>query len=558
MLWQNASSMEFYGCHGQYNTLPRSVVEVGGASRSEYNFLDLIFGPDNGPKSHQAQMRSATGKGGTFRAIVEVTDPILRSLCQLREGQEMHLDCQVTETNDPRHESFRKIFIVNQIDMTEVVLGLHKLETARKNMEAKIAKLDEMMDLIETLRWVSEVGRTAGTKGRAAQLIDSVKRQLSGVNRIVLDQPVKTLAISPVGVLSMNNNAAFLGEGSFGQVYRGKWQDLHVAIKTMTLPAEMTPGDKSQAMSLMELAVSSSLLHSNLVKTHSYSIRPIRDPLSLALTCVSSILPSSPSSFEVQIIMELCDFGSLEGAFKALHPPNQPVNYRAILEVAIDIAKGMLHLHSCNIIHADLKPANILLQSSPDVAKGFIAKIGDFGLSVSKDDAMSSHVSGCHGTKGHMAPEVLSDDGSLSYASDVYSYGILLFELFTGTKAFSNQKHYHFEEMVVLNAQRPSFPLVTPDGYRDLASACWSHDPANRPCFEDIVSSLKRMRAEEGGVTSPVDIKRLSLDFFAGNLLLLTSICDQSSLQPSSAEEPQIQRELTPSDREFWVDLYNY
>ena len=118
MIWQNASSMELYGVHGQLISPQRSMDggKTSGRSTPRFNFLDLLFGPELCPQSHQPKMRSVTSKGGTFRVTIEVKDPTLRSLLQLGEGQEMHLDCQVSSSNDPK--SFKKVFILNQTDVT--------------------------------------------------------------------------------------------------------------------------------------------------------------------------------------------------------------------------------------------------------------------------------------------------------------------------------------------------------------------------------------------------------------------------------------------------------
>ena len=186
-----------------------------------------------------------------------------------------------------------------------------------------------------------------------------------------------------------------------------------------------------------------------------------------------------------------------------------------------------------------------------------MAKVSDFGLSLAKEDALSSHVSGFqHGTKSHMAPEILSGDGSHSNASDVYSYGILMFEIYGGIDAFSDTFHLNFDEMFILNNHRPTFPPGTPDGYKDLAMACWSHDPKERPSFEALVSSLTQLRAEEGGETSPPDVSRFIVKSCPTIMPPPEPVVDGASpsARPQDASR-KAQDDMTTNNKEFWVSV---
>lgn len=102
MILQNASSMDLYGCHER---------DLGISPR--FNFIDLIFGSDDGIESLRPLMISTTAKGETFRATIEIKHPTLRSLINLTEKEEMHLDCQVSESTDPK--SFKKALILSQV-----------------------------------------------------------------------------------------------------------------------------------------------------------------------------------------------------------------------------------------------------------------------------------------------------------------------------------------------------------------------------------------------------------------------------------------------------------
>eukprot|EP00951_Prasinocladus_malaysianus_P022746 scaffold191589_cov45-Prasinocladus_malaysianus.AAC.2 len=129
----------------------------------------------------------------------------------------------------------------------------------------------------------------------------------------------------------------------------------------------------------------------------------------------------------------------------------------ALLKLAGDVARGMLHIHSMQIVHGDLKAHNILVTG----ADGLSAKVADFGLSVRMEQEQT-HVSGVHaGTLTHMAPEILMS-GRLSKAADVYAFGIIMFELLTGEKAFKGAAMHQLSADVCTKQLRPQFPLGSP------------------------------------------------------------------------------------------------
>uniref|UniRef100_A0A383WJF9 Protein kinase domain-containing protein n=1 Tax=Tetradesmus obliquus TaxID=3088 RepID=A0A383WJF9_TETOB len=126
-----------------------------------------------------------------------------------------------------------------------------------------------------------------------------------------------------------------------------------------------------------------------------------------------------------------------------------------------------------------------------------VGKVSDFGLSLCVDPG-ETHVSSVHaGTLTHMAPELLMH-GRCSRASDVYSYGVLLWELATGGKAFAGIPKPLLGHCIVSQAMRPCWPpamRLNPawGGLIRLAEACWAQEPHARPTFANIVQSLNRM-----------------------------------------------------------------
>lgn len=131
--------------------------------------------------------------------------------------------------------------------------------------------------------------------------------------------------------------------------------------------------------------------------------------------------------------MEHCERGSLFSAIRAgafLDDVSGDWKIHSIILTALDVASALEHLHSKGIIHGDLKSQNILLSTQNNDPRGFDCKVGDFGFSRVALNMTHIDTYTC-GSVRAMPPEVLKD-GVLTLAADVYSFGILLWELLAG------------------------------------------------------------------------------------------------------------------------------
>ena len=104
------------------------------------------------------------------------------------------------------------------------------------------------------------------------------------------------------------------------------------------------------------------------------------------------------------------------------------------------MARGLEYLHSCNIMHGDLKPQNVLLKTAGNDRRGFVCKLGDFGLSRMLPETQTHVNTGSCGTVTHASPELLTD-GRLTKACDVFAFGMILWELVTGLRLFPDMHH---------------------------------------------------------------------------------------------------------------------
>ncbi|KAJ6560238.1 hypothetical protein B0H19DRAFT_1027892 [Mycena capillaripes] len=156
-----------------------------------------------------------------------------------------------------------------------------------------------------------------------------------------------------------------------------------------------------------------------------------------------------------------------------------------------EIAQGLQYLHSRNIVHGDLRGANIL------ITEEWSACLADFGLSVITSATTTMHTSQRAGSLYWMAPELIDPDRFgckfvRKPASDVYAFGCVCFELYTGNPPFS-QLSQAAALLKIVNGERPRRPSSSPgipDPLWRHISAYWAEDPAMRPITEAVVQHM--------------------------------------------------------------------
>ncbi|KAA8540349.1 hypothetical protein F0562_024732 [Nyssa sinensis] len=285
------------------------------------------------------------------------------------------------------------------------------------------------------------------------------------------------------------SDSNLLGHGKYGSVYYGLLHDQEVAIKRMTVT-------KTKEFTA-EMKVLCKVHHKNLVELIGYAA----------------------SDDELFLIYEYAQKGSLRSH---LHDPQNKghalLSWITRVQIVLDAARGLEYIHEhtkTHYVHRDIKTSNILLDGA------FRAKVSDFGLAklVGKTSDGEASATRVVGTFGYLAPEYLRD-GLATSKSDVYAFGVVLFEIISGKEAITRT-----EGVVMKNPERRSLASImlaalrnSPDSMsmssmKDhidpnlmdlyphdclfkmamLAKQCVDEDPILRPDMKQVVISLSQI-----------------------------------------------------------------
>lgn len=253
----------------------------------------------------------------------------------------------------------------------------------------------------------------------------------------------------------------FIGKGGFGKVYKAnhKMWECDVAVK---------------------------IVDEECITQEVKAMANLRNNFVLMLLGVTDKLQWGGKAAPA-LVTQFMENGSLAGLLKPECPRPWPLLCRLLWE----IVRGMCYLHSLNpvLLHRDLKPSNVLLDSD------LHAKVADFGLSTFQRDSQSGAAPGkAGGTLEYLAPELLDDiNRRASKASDVYSFGIMMWTMLSGNEAEPVSRTSLMVEAVCKKHKRPplaKLPLPSPERpgleeLQKLMQCCWSPDPKDRPSFQD-------------------------------------------------------------------------
>ncbi|XP_004509927.3 uncharacterized protein [Cicer arietinum] len=409
-----------------------------------------------------------------------LTGVIPKSLASLRYLQYINFSYNSLQGEIPDGGQF-KTFTAQSFMNNEALCGDPRLHVppcvkqVKKRSTTKKLLIKILLPLIVFVSTILVVGCIILVKHKRKKVENNVERGLS-----TLGAPRRISYYELVKATNGLNESNLLGRGSFGSVYQGKLPDGQmIAVKVIDLHSEA----KSRSFDA-ECNAMRNLRHRNLVK-----------------------IISSCSNLDFKaLVMEFMSNGSVD---KWLYSDNYCLNFLQRLNIMIDVAYALEYLHhgsSVQVVHCDLKPTNVLLDEN------MVAHVSDFGIAKLLDEGQSKTHTQTLATLGYLAPEYGSK-GIVSMKGDVYSYGIMLMEIFTRRKPTDDMfvgelslKTWISESLpnsimevvdsnlVQQNGEQVDDILTYMSSIFGLALNCCQYSPEARINMTDVISSLTKIK----------------------------------------------------------------
>ncbi|OIW01127.1 hypothetical protein TanjilG_25235 [Lupinus angustifolius] len=362
----------------------------------------------------------------------------------------------------------QKSSLESQISSSELMI---------KELEQKIISAVDLLQSYKNDRDELQIQRDS-----ALREAEELRGKRGETLRMHVSQLFSEFSFSEIEEATSNFNPSLkIGEGGYGSIFKGILHHTEVAIKLLHPNSMQGPLEFQQ-----EVDVLSKIRHPNLI----------------------TLIGACPET--CTLVYEYLPNGSLEDRL-ACKDNTPPLSWQTRIRIAAELCSALIFLHSSkphSIVHGDLKPSNILLDSN------LISKLSDFGIChiLSLHDISSNNTTlfkraDPTGTFAYMDPQFLSS-GELTPKSDVYSFGIILLRLLTGRQALGITEEVKYaldtgKLNSLLDPLAGDWPFVKAEQLTRLALRCCEMNRKSRPdLHSDVWRTLEPMRVSSGGTNS--------------------------------------------------------
>nr|KAJ3418032.1 hypothetical protein HK105_000453 [Polyrhizophydium stewartii] len=342
-----------------------------------------------------------------------------------------------------------------------------KFDVQQRQLETLQAIVMHQSELLERL--------PSQLQGRVGVLLNNTKQHIIASSGRGLSA-VRDWSVDPDDVDIFWDSK--IGEGGFGKIYRGRWDDKPVAVKVI---------DAAKGAEAIES-----------IEKEATVWYPLRDAnvLQLYRVCLNVDKPFILMPLMVEDVSD-----------HLMKHADAPIEVRT--GFLLGIARGMKYLHERPkpIIHGDLKANNVLIGPDGEV------RITDFGLAFIKTSS-SANTARRTGAVRWIAPEKYQRGYTPTTASDVFAFAMTAFQILTGKVPFAEEMADDVVKDWIKDGERPTRPRGVPDVLWQIVEDCWAHDPEARPTFRNIAARLNVLPTEKP-LLAPDVVADLSADVAA-------------------------------------------
>ncbi|KAJ3273812.1 copper transport protein ctr1 [Terramyces sp. JEL0728] len=382
--------------------------------------------------------------------------------------------------NQTDNETFRKLndklsVCTQQLSFALDVTRIFDRTADKKDIEEDLAYMEGKLNEIISLQLAANQ-QLDEVKNSLDELRKEIVTNLATKKQIVkdMDIPVKI----EVQIIKSSDIAIGkpIGRGGIAEAHQARWDSELVAVKKLSI-TQMSNRDLKDFYN--EANMMYRTRHPNIVLLQG--------------------IVQEPDNY--MLVMELMEKGSLYNILNS----NEDLPWAKRFNFAIDVASGMAYLHKNKIIHCDLKSLNILID------RHGTCKIGDFGLAKVKLNSTVS-LSSINKEPKHTisnirwkAPELLRPNGKYSYYSDIYSFGIILWEISERKIPFGEKTSDSDITRMVLD-DKVELETTCPSNFAEIVQNCLREIPSGRPTFANICSTMEALVRDEPLDPLPVAI----------------------------------------------------